>query len=48
MVLRHESCQKQLQAVGHMNVFFIEDHVGSSSAYEVSSYQSAEQEQKAL
>lgn len=44
MVLHRESCQEQLQAVGHINVFFIEDYVQSSSAYEVSSYQSAEQD----
>lgn len=48
MVLHCESCQEQLQAAGHINVFFTEDYVQSSSAYEVSSYQSAEQEQIAL
>lgn len=48
MVLHRESCQKQLQAAGHINVFFIEDYVGSSSADEVSSYLLVEQEQIAL
>lgn len=42
MVLCGESCQELLQAAEHMNIFFIEDYVGSGSAHEVSSYQSAE------
>lgn len=44
-VLQCESCQEQLQGVRYINVFFIEDYVESTSAYEVSSYQSVEQAQ---